>query len=349
MIGTILSFSPLFIVLTLPVWGKVEKIIDRRFLIIIAAAMTLTMEYFLVIPKTFTVIAIITIIYSFVRAPLYPSIDSMTTIYCLEKNVEFSTIRGWGSLGYLIAVGIGGLIFDKLGFYYVLIISTIIFMGLFYSTAKINPLVLDNDKKSERKQKGNLKQIIKNPFFVKFIIAQVLTYTALNINTGFDILYLSYRNAPTYIYSLYTMGRIGFEILCFKFIRKTKFSYKTLFAVIPVLLLLQSILYFIEAPIYTIFFLMATTGTAVGIIIYINNKYISQIVRPKNITLATYITALIQNLTIAVFTFLGGIILDNSGAKYIYLATGIFFIAGFIFIIFFIKKTGRYTVMKYYD
>ena len=349
MIGTVLSFSPLFIVITLPVWGRIESVISRKHIIILAASMTLIMQYFLIIPTAFPVIVMFTIIYSFVRAPLYPSIDSMSTLYCIENNIEFSSVRSWGSLGYLIAVGVGGFLFDRVHFFWILVVSTFVFFAMFFFTAKIRPLGVDADKLVSQKKKGATKQILKNPFYIKFIIAQILCYTAINVNNGFDILYLTERGAPTYLFGIFTVGRIVFELLLFRVINKTNFSYKTLFAAVPVLMLVQCVLYFFEAPIEYFFGMIIFNGTAIGIIIYLNNKYIAQIVSPKNITRATYITAIVQNLSIAIFLFFAGLIYDNLGAKYIYMTTGIFFIIGFIFIMLFIKKTGKYTIVKYYD
>lgn len=349
MIGTILSFSPLLIVIALPVWGKVENIIERKYIIIIAAALTVTMQYFLIIPSSFVIIASLTVLYSFVRAPLYPSIDSIATIYCIEKKLEFSSLRAWGSFGYLLAVLLGGVLFDYVAFIWIVLLSTVLFVALIYSSAAIQPLEVDADKLARRNRKGSLKQLLMNPFFVKFLIAQVLCYTAICVNNVFDILYLTNRGVATSVFGLISMARISFEIVCFKYIRRSNFSYKTLFAAVPVMMLTQSVLYFFRAPIIMLFSTVIFTGTAIGIIIYLNNKYIGQIVRPKNITLATYVTAIVQNLSIAIFTFFGGMVYDLLGPNNIYLFTGISFTIGFVFIAIFINKTGRYTIVKYYD
>lgn len=349
MIGTILSFSPLFLVLALPIWGKIENIISRKHIIIIAAAMTVVMQYFLIIPSNFIIIASLTVVYSLVRAPLYPSIDSMATLYCIEEKIEFASLRSWGSFGYLIAVVVGGFLFDKYHFLLIVLISTALLILLMYSTASIKPLQVDADKIKGMRRRGNIKQLFRNPFFVKFIIAQILCYTAICVNNIFDILYLTDRGLATYLFGIITMGRISVEILCFKFIRKLNFSYKTLFAAVPLLMLVQSILYFFNAPILSVIAIVFCSGIAIGIIIYLNNKYIAQIVRPKNITMATYVTALIQNLSVAVMTFFGGLVFDAFGIRFIYLITGISFVIGFVFIILFINKTGKYTIVKYYD
>ena len=350
MIGTLLSFSPLLLVLALPFWGKVENRIPRRFILVIAGSLTLFMEYFFLFPTPFIVVTAITVIFSFVRAPMYPSIDSMATLYAIEENIEFSSLRSWGSLGYLLAVFMGGIFFDKIGFYWFAIISTTGLGAMIYTAFRIKPLHLDKDKHEipDRSQ-GNLRQLFKNPFFISFIIAQILCFAPLNINTDFDLLYLSDRGYPAYYYGFYTVGRVGVEIICIKLISKVKLSYKTLFAAVPVLLLAHSVTFFLNAPVLCLLAIMLTSGTAVGIILFLNNKYIGQIVRPKNITLATYVTVIVQNIFIALYTFMAGFIMDKWGTNYIYLCTAVFFIISFLFIVFFIKKTGKYTIVKYYD
>jgi MFS family permease len=354
MIGTLLSFAPLFLVLTLPFWGKVENRIPRRFILVIAGSLTLIIEYLFLLPMPFIVVTVITIVFSFVRAPMYPSIDSMATLYAIEENIEFSSLRVWGSFGYLIAIFSGGLLFDKIEFFWLAIISTLGLGLMIYTAFRIRPLHLDTEKHDiPERSHGNIKQLLKNPFFLSFLIAQILCFAPLNINTGFDLLYLSDRGYPAYYYGIYTVGRVGMEIVCIKLIikllNKVNISYKTLFAAVPLLFLIHSFAFFFRIPVYCLLVIMVTTGVAVGIILFLNNKYIGQIVRPKNITLATYVTVIVQNIFIALYTFLAGLVMDRWGIKYIYLCTSVFFIVGFIYIILFVKKTGKYTIVKYYD
>ena len=135
--------------------------------------------------------------------------------------------------------------------------------------------------------------------------------------------------------------RVAFEILAFHILRAKKFNYKLLFILSPILMITQCVVYIFTLPMYYIYFTLIFSGCSGGILFYLNNKYICLIVRPRNITVATYIMIIVQNLFIALFIILGGLIYDYHGIEYIYLFTLCLFIVGAIFVTIFFKKNPK--------
>lgn len=345
-IGTVLSFSPLLFVLALPLWNKFDNGGFRNKLIVVAAAMTVAFQFLFLIPMPFILVSVITILYSISRAPFSPSIDSMSYIYSLENNYEYSKLRSFGSIGFIVAVIIGSFLFDSVGFKWMIMLSAVIFAGFSLTSLSLKPLTLDNTKDEK---KGDYKQLFKNSLFVKFLIAQVLCFAMMNINNTYELLYMNSRNIKTYYYGLYSFVRVLFEIVMLILLTKSTKSYKLWFMVVPILLIGQSGIYFFNAPFIMLFLGAIVAGSASGIIIFLNNKYIVKIVRPKNITIATYITVIVQNLSLALFVFIAGIVYDKLSINHIYLFSGISLVGSTLFILFFFKNVYPSTIIERKD
>lgn len=337
-IGTILSFSPLFLVLALPFWSRFDSGNARKKVLILAAIFTIVLQIIISIPLPYFLLIIFAILYAIFKAPFYPSIESMSTIFAIENKIEYSSLRAFGSLGYLLAVVLGAIMIDSVDFRWILASSSILFLVLIMTSFSLKPLKTDSLKV---KNKGNYKLLFTNVSFLLFLVAQVLAYSMFILNSNFELLYLDFRGAPSYYFGISTLGRVGLEIVCFNLLIRSKISFKKLFVFVPFMLLVQSISFFLKMPVSLILLFTISTGFSGGVLIYLNNKYISRIVRPENITIATYTMAIIQNIFIAIFVFVGGVIIDKLGIHFVYLMSGISFAIAIVFISLCIKNFER--------
>lgn len=334
-VGTLLSFSPFILAFSQPLWATIDKGKSRKILILCAGIIIIVLEFVLTYSKTFTFLAIIMVLYSIIRAPLTPSLDAMTTVYCVENKKDYSSFRAFGSIGFIVAMLVGSYLYGKVHFIYLVIISSVFFTLFIAVTIFIKPLDIDSDKEKNH----DYKQLFKNKEFIKFLIAQILCFATLMLNNAYDILYLDYRGLNTALFGVTTLIRVGFETLALMLLRKAKTAlYKLFFVLMPFLMIIQSLIYYFEAPVYTLFIVVIFSGFASGIVIFLNNKYIARIVRPRNITVATYITVMVQNVFIAVYLLLGGMVIDYIGIKYIYLFTAVIFVIAIVFLSIFFKK-----------
>lgn len=342
-IGLILSLSPLLLVMALPFWSRFDSGSARKKVLIIAAVSTIALQIVLSVPMQFVFFALFAALYAIFKAPFYPSIDALATIYSMENKIEYSSLRAFGSLGYIIAVVVATSLIDRVSFVWLLSLSTALFLILILSTISLKPLQSDIIKGED---KSNLKLLFKNHYFIIFLIAQVFVFSTFMINCGFDLLYLDSRGVSPAFFGISTIGRVSIEIISFFILVKLKIPYKKMFVILPAFFLVQSILYFFTVNIYIILTITMLTGFPGGALFYLNNKYIARIVRIKNITKATYITAIVQNLFIAIFTFLSGIIIDHIGIRYIYLFTGCSFIFSIPFIAIFFKNVENKNIFS---
>lgn len=335
-VGAMLSFSPIILALSMPIWLALDNGKFRKLLIIAATASVIALEYVITYAQQFALLAVFMVIYSIVRSPLSSSLDSMAYVYCVESKREYSSVRIWGSAGYIAAILAGSYIYGYVDFIWIVGLSTVIliaFVGIFMYTA---PLGIDGGRKKPSDHDFGL--LMRNKEYLLFLVIQTVSISLVSVNNSYDILYQQSRGMDTSLFGISTLLRVGAEICTMYLLGKRKIGFRYLYLSVPFMMLTQCISYFLGAPIWSVFAVTLFTGTASGILIYLGNKYISIIVRPRNITIATYIMVITNNLIFALFLFLGGIVIDYLDINFIYLFTGAAFVIIAAFVAFFVRK-----------
>lgn len=339
-LGFVLSLIPLIIGLSLPFLGYFDAgSKSRKILVVVCSVIMIAAEWGIIGTQKLAVVAILVVIFSMARAPITISVENAVTLYSVENKIEYSSFRSWSSFGYLVAVFVGGYIFEAFGFMWIALFSTLAYGLLISEWLIIKPLKLDGMPKKEKEY--DLKLLAKNRAYIMFIIYIILAYSMLVLSNSYDSLYQNSRGMKASSFGLTNCIRIFFEIAALTFLSKKRFTYKKLMAVAPSFILLQSVLYFFQTPVISIYFIAAFAGFGSGMIIYCVNKYLTMIVRPQNITIGIYIYMMVSNLTTALFTFFGGLIIDYRGIRYVYLCTAALLLAASVFAVFFLKNENK--------
>lgn len=331
--GIILSVSPIILTISLPLWMSIDKGVKRKILMSVAAAILITMQFLMLIPRNFPLMLTFAMIYSVARAPLAPSIDSLTSLYALENKKEFSKFRAFGSLGYIIAIILGSIVYERSGFLTIAIISSVFFVVVIICSLAIKPLHID----SKREEKGNIKELLTNKKYIGFLFIQAILYSTLIVNTIYELLYIKERKFNLIYFGVATAIRVVTEIIVLAILARRKNNYKYLFIITAASFIPQSLVFFFNGPLVSILLIDIFAGLGSGGIVYLNNKYLVNIVKPRNVTLATYLFIMVQNISIAIMLVIGGKIIDIKGIRFVFLATAIIFMVSLIFIFMFIK------------
>jgi PPP family 3-phenylpropionic acid transporter len=335
-VGAVLSFAPIILALSLPLWLMFDNGKSRKLLILTAVFLIIGLEFSLLFIKIFSVLAAIMVVYSVARAPLSSSLDSMTYVYCVENNQHYSGIRIYGSAGYIAAMLLGSYLYPILDYIWIAIISSafmLFFLVLFLRSA---PLIID--KSQPQKKDHDFKLLFRNKEFLVFLLIQTGLNALLNLNCSYDILYQQSRGMSTSMFGVTTFVRVTAEIIALSLLHKMKVPFRYLYLSVPFLILAQSVIYFFGAPVWSMFLVLISSGAASGILLYLGNRYISIIVRPRNITMANYTYVIAANLVMAICLFSGGVIMDIFNVQYIYLFSGIGFAVFSFFVMAFVHK-----------
>lgn len=320
-VGAVLSFAPVIFACSLPLWLLFDNGKSRKLLVLTSVMLIIGLEFTLLSIRVFSVLAAVMVIYSVSRAPLSSSLDAMTYVYCIENNKHFSAIRIFGSAGFIAAMLLGSYLYEIVDYVWIAAVSAcilLLFLALFLRTMPLNI-----DKTAKKDYNHDFSLLFKNKEFLVFLLIQTGLNALLNLNCSYDILYQQSRGLDTSVFGIATLVRVTAEIILLSLLQKNKVPFRYLYLSVPFLIIAQSVVYFFSAPVWTIFPVLASAGAASGILIYLGNRYISLIVRPRNITIANYTLVIVSNLGMAVCLFGGGVIIDVFNINYIYLFSGI--------------------------
>jgi len=322
-VGAVLSFAPIILALSLPLWLLFDNGKSRKLLVLTSVFLIIGLEFSLLYIKAFSFLAAVMVIYSVSRAPLSSSLDSMTYVYCIENKKQYSAIRIYGSAGYIAAMLLGSYLYKRIDFIWIAVISTAILLSFVAFFMRSAPLAID--KQSSQPGDYDLKLLFRNKPFLLFLAIQTGLNAFLNVNCSYDILYQQSRGMDTSMFGITTLVRVTAEIIVLFLLQKKKIPFRYLYLSVPFLVMTQSIAYFFSAPVWSLFIVLVFAGAASGILIYLSSRYISIIVRPRNITIANYTLVIVSNLGMAICLFTGGVIMDVLSINYIYLFSGIAF------------------------
>ncbi|MDR1940493.1 MAG: MFS transporter [Clostridiales bacterium] len=337
--GAVMSFNYLIIAVSLPLCSMFDRgERGRKIFAAVFAVVMIAAQWFFVGLNSLTAIIAAVFAASVAKAALNTSVDNVATVYCVETSQEFSKYRSYSSFGYILANVAAGFMYDKAGFEAILIFSSLASFAFIFSFFAVKPLDLD---KTFDKKEPNYRLLFTNKAFIMFLIYQILCFSVFTFINHYDIIYQNMRGLPSYFFGITTLIRVGFEILTFIFLTKKKISYKKMLLLAPVFLLIQSAAYFFMIPTGLIFVIMAFAGTGSGLLIFANNKYLNKIVRTRNVTVALYVSAFIQNLFTGIMVLIGGGAIDGYGVKYLFLASGIAVFCAVIFAGVFVKNENK--------
>ncbi|MCL2630648.1 MAG: MFS transporter [Firmicutes bacterium] len=339
-IGTLLSFAPIILALSMPILGRFDRGKSRRILLVACIFILVVAEITLVYTTAFATAVAVIAVASVVRAPRLPSVESMTTLYCMEKGGEFSFYRGFGSIGFLVAVFVGGFLYESHGVTPLLIISCVLWGISALAIICLKPLEIDILPR-EKEKENDFKVLFKNKAFVLFVFFQAILYGAMLFNTNFEMLYLEERGFKTSLFSWLTLLRVGVEVIVFFVLRKKTLPLRFLILSAPLIILIQSVIFFTALPLYSLFIANFFSGVAWGIMIYVNNRYLRENICKKSFTMAVYISMTVQHIALAVLLLSGGVFMDYLSIKHAYLATGAIFVLCFVYALFAFGKQRR--------
>lgn len=235
--------------------------------------------------------------------------------------------------------------YDRADFMAITVVSTVslgLFIFFLFSTKTLDT---DKVKLSHSEENHDLKLLFTNKAFITFLILQLICAATLTAMNNYEILYLNFRGIPTRNFGITTLVRVSSEIAALFLLRKVKLSYKTLYLIAPFLVIPQIAVSFFELPTILIYFTMIPSGAASGFFIYLTNRYISIIVRRRNITAASYAQVMLQSVFTGLYLMAGGSVIDTMGITYIYLFAGCLFALSAIFVLIFFRKNPRPAFM----
>lgn len=318
-IGFILSITPIISIIINPIYSflcknlkQTKKILE---IITIVEAFIITLIGF---SSDFYIISILTILLAIFGSCHYGLLDSITVVFASSNNVDFSKIRIYGSIAYIIATSLGGIVIDVIGYRTSFIIAASLFIlsGLIYHVIK--PLEISHNKQEE---KGSYKEVITN----KKLILLLIFYTLLN-STNYSVdsflsVFFSSLGVSSgqygFIYSYYVVFEVITLLILPKLHKKPKSE--ILFIIASILFSTRLLSYYLQLNIFWIVLFTSFKGIVNGIILYTFYTTVLEIVGKKNTTIAILLFNLVHAIYIAIGNNIFGKLIETNGYKDLHL------------------------------
>lgn len=312
-LGIIVGIMPIIVILVNPLWNKTIKNINSNKKIL--QIMTLIEGIAIIIfgkISIFEIFIIVTSIIAILDQPFYGILDGYTTIFSNEYEIEFASIRKYGSIAYILGSLIGGILIKYCGYTTTFIISGILYFIPCITFGIIKPFkIKENNPKEKKENKNAIKQLLKNKKFIIYAITYVIMFGTAYIAMNFFNPYLvNIRGLEEYYSGYIKAYDVILEVLTILFL--TKFGKKikdtTLYLIISIFYLSKILPIAFNMPTNIIIICSGLHGIGFGSLLYIHYKHILKLVSEDLTTSALLLISILN----AIYTSIGNILIGYS-------------------------------------
>ena len=336
-LGLLLAITPILTIVVNPIWTYFVK--DMKVSRIILQVMTIV-EGILIIAvtqvSTLEAYAIIIGLIAVLCSPYVSIQDGFAATFANQNKVEYSGIRIWASISYVVATLIGGYLGVYVGYDVLFLCAGILFALTAFIAVWIKPL--EKPSLDVAKPKRDIKALLRNVEFYKYLVFYTLVIGSVRIGDSFFGIYLTDKFGISSIdYGWLYAAFVTVEVVVMRLMmtKASQYSDKLLFIVAGGMFVFRFLIYMLEPPLPVIYAVTLLRGAAWGIILYAHIKFLIKIVRVENVTPAILIVTLLFSIYTGVGNFISGIFVETYGYPNLYLVNMILIFAGLlVFIVF---------------
>lgn len=319
-IGLITAISLVLGVCIIPIWGIVgDKTKKYNALLKFSIMASLVVLYFYYKAAVYPAIVICAIALEIARLGAMPMADTMATNYCHKTNGNYGSIRGMGSLGYMLAGVAVGFLADFFGLDGAMFATYAVLLVLSFSISFGFPKDKEeNDNEDEDKvKKGSFKELLTNKNFLFILFLQLLMATVVDSAMTYGGNHLTVTlngsaSAISWMTLATVLPEVIFLMVAMKLINKTGFKKFYLIAVIS--MMLRFSVYALIPNSYAFLAISVVHCIGVATSTVASLTYIRNSVNPA--VLGTAITLLNATLSIgkAIYGYIFGVVYEIWGS-----------------------------------
>ncbi|MBP5407891.1 MAG: MFS transporter [Bacilli bacterium] len=319
-IGFILSISPLLAIIMNPIYTRICKkpsyTKNVLLLITILEGLCIISVSFV---SNFYIISAITLLMAIFGSCHYGLLDALCALHSDKAQINYSSIRVFGSAAYIVATALSGLI-TKISFQMSFSISGLLFIlcGLIYHI--LTPIEIE--EKEEDVQEAKMKDVLKSKEFLFFALVYMLLMGVTKTTDNFYSVYLQSRGISSsqygFIYSYFVLFEVISLIILNRFVKSDKNTY-LLLLISCLCLLSRTLANYLYLHILVVVLISCLRGIGYAIVLHICYAYIIKILGEKLATKAVMFITLVYAIYQFAFNNIGGIIIDDYSYKLFYL------------------------------
>ena len=337
-IGYLIAIIPFISIFCNPIYSRICKNTNtlRNVLGIISFVEALVIIAIVFITNYYALLACI-ILLAISGTSHYGLLDSYSTNYAKINNINFSILRVYGSIAYIVGIIGAGYVVKLVGYKLAFIICAVLFMLCTVIYWSFKPIY---DEVNNFEEKRSYKEVFKNKGYIIFLIFYVFCYGVLKANNNYYGLLLESRGIGSTGYGYIYAGCVFVEVICLLLFNKfeKKLNFKLLMFLSMLSICILCLVNGSNLPIYVIAGFCALRGIAFSILLHVNYKILVNLVGVRNSTIVIMLEELGVNILVIILSTIGGNIIEYVSYNAFYLTIGSIGVINLIYYLIFVMK-----------
>lgn len=289
---------------------------------------------------TFMFAVVLGLLYEGFNESSQPILDSYTIIYLESEQGNYGTVRGMGSLGFMLGSLIGGLIISVTGFMHPIFYAVIVvILFSIILVLKLPPVTINQESKVNLKR--DIPALIKNKRYNFIVLFSVLVISSAFATGSFTSMHMiSVFEVPQSMIGVLTIVMVLPEVFLIHYSGKieNKIGFKKIFLLGSLAFTFRWLGYAISPNIY--WYLSVSVFHAVGIafVLVPGFSYIRKICTPGLFASAMSLYMSSIFLFNAIFKLIFGIVADATSTHVVFLIGASITFIGIGYLLVFIKE-----------
>ena len=335
-IGLITAISLIIGVCVIPLWGIIgDKTRKYNLLLMLSLASSIVVLYFYSKQTVYIACIVFALLLEVVRLGSTPMADTISMNYTAKTNGNYGSIRGMGSLGYMLGSMAVGFLADIYGLDGPLFTSYMLLLGIALLICFTFPKTDPSEDEKEKPKKGAFKELITNKNFIFILVLLILTQIVIDSSGAYAGNHLiTTLNGDNSLISWLTFIQVLPEFIFLMFasqvIKKVGYKKYFLFATVLMAIRMYTYAFVPNSTVFLIISLVHCFGVACSTVAGLS--YIHETVNPA--VFGTAITLLNAAFSVgkAILGYTFGAIYEYMGSYQIFLIGAIVVTIGVILV-----------------
>lgn len=345
-IGLITAISLILGVCVIPLWGIIgDKTRKYNLMLMISLAASIVVLYFYSKQTVYIGVIVFALMLEVARLGSTPMADTITMNYTAKIGGNYGSIRGMGSLGYMLGSMAVGFLADMYGLDGPLFTSYILLLGIALFICFTFPKADPKEEEKEKPQKGNFKELLTNKNFIFILVLIMITQIVVDSSGAYAGNHLiSTLKGDNSLISWLTFVQVLPEFLFLMVASQIikRLGYKKFFTIATALMAIRLFVYaFIpNSYVFVLISIVHCLGVACSTVASL--AYIREVVNPAVFGTAITLLNAAMSIAKAIYGYIFGSIYQYFGSYKIFLISAIIVVIALIIIV----TTKRFDNIK---
>ncbi len=336
-IGLLTAVSLILGVCVIPLWGIAgDKTRKYNLLLMFSLGASIVILYFYSKQTVYAGVLIFALLLEVARLGSGPMADTIAMNYTAKHNGNYGSIRGMGSLGYVVGSMAVGFLADIYGLDGPLFTTYMILLGLGLLLCLSFPKE-NEEENNEKPQKGNFKELLVNKNFIFMLVLVMMTEIVVDSSGAFAgnhlVMTLNGNNSLiSWLTFVQVVPEIIYLMVSSQLIKKMGYKKFILLGSIPMAIRLFVYALVPNAVVFVGISIVHCLG--VGVSTVASLAYIQESVNPAVFGTAVTLLNAAMSVAKAIYGYVFGLVYQYLGSDKIFLLSGVIVVISILMVLF---------------